>query len=137
MLRAAAMVLAVNAGGQESPPLGAVRAIEKVVREGDWKRIYREFCHPVFQKDVTLEELEQGMKEAEGKVLAALLKAIVQAADGKAGTDVLLPFPQEPEGCHAFILVKVRDKPAAERKGEKWYLNLKPDGGTWKFLSAE
>ena len=137
MLRVAAMVLAAATGGQESPQLGAVRAMEKAAREGDWKRFYLEFCHPVFRKDVTLEEMEQGMKEAEGKALTALLTAVVKAADEKAGPDVLLPMPQEPEGTFAFILVKVRDKPAAERKGQKWYLNLQPDGGVWKFLSTE
>ena len=137
MLRVAAMVLAAATGGQESPQLGAVRAMEKAAREGDWKRFHLEFCHPVFRKDVTLEELEQGMKEAEGKALTALLKAVLKAADEKAGPDVLLSKLHEPEGTFAFILVKVRDKSVAERKGEKWYLTLGPDGGTWKFLSAE
>jgi hypothetical protein len=136
MLRVAAMVLTAALGGQESLQLGAVRAMEKALRE-DPKRFYQDHGHPDFRKDVTVEELEQGMKEAEGKALTALLAAIVRAADAKAGPDVLLPHPQEPEGCYAFILVKVRDKPAAERKGEKWFLNLKADGGAWKFLSVE
>jgi hypothetical protein len=135
-MRVLVMVLAAATGGRESAQIGAVRAMEKALRE-DPKRFYQDHCHPVFRKDVTVEELEQAMKEAEGKALTALLAAIVKAADAKAGPDVLLPHPQEPEGCYAFILVKVRDRPAAERKGEKWFLNLKADGGAWKLLSVE
>lgn len=122
---------------EDTPQVKALRAMQKVIKDKDWGKLYTDFAHPHLREQLDLDKFKAFMNGPKGQPVADVFDEVLKAVDSKADKTVLLAQPQEKEGEYEFILVKLKNLPPAERKGRQWHLELGLDDGRWKLLDTD
>jgi hypothetical protein len=134
------LVFAFSASAEvakESPQITAARTINKLLVEGKFEEVYRDWCHPHLQKQVDKDGFNELMKEDFGKGLIKIFADVVKAIDDKSGPDVIVAQPQEDKDEYEFILAKVKKNNSIGSKGSPWHIELKLDEGKWKLMDTD
>ena len=139
LLAALFIASAASAAPEDERAEKALRAMHAVLVQRDYDTFYREHCHQHIKKQLTLGRMKREMATERGKTLHELFDAVIGALDEQAGEDVLVARVQDDPGEYEFNLVKRRDADAPLDIDERqlWRIELKKEGGRWKFMDMD
>lgn len=137
LLTLALAMTVLTAEFSNSDPVAATRTINKLLVDGKFEEIYREWCHPHLQKQIDEGKFTESMKEDFGKGVIKLFADVVKAIDDKAGPEVIVAQPEEEKEQYEFILTKVKKDNPIGQKGSPWHIELQLHGGKWKLMDTD
>lgn len=116
---------------KETEQVAAIKSMHAALAAGKYSEFYRDWCHPHWQQQISVEMFAESMRLGRAKTITRLYADVIRAIDAQAGPEVLIACAQDQADQYEFILVSQR------WSGALWHLELQLHEGKWKLMDTD